>query len=454
MGFAASKTVSNVRRFKRISDEKIRELKQQKLKKRTFSKVQWAVKAFKDWRKNKLETTFDGRVYECDLDRVELIEKDTFEYAMCIFLAEVTKVKDGSEYPGKTLYQLVVSIQKHLNINGKKWKLIENSEFGELRNVLDNLMKERALKNVGTTKRQAEMISFDVENKLWSEGVLGEENPDQLRNTVLFLIGLNVGLRAGDEHYALHRDTLKSPSQFSFKRNEKGVRCLVYQEDTTSKTNDGGINHMRKERKTVWVYPSENSVRCPVRLIDKYISLLPPMKPNVKKANFYLQSLEKFTPAQWYGEQVVGLNSLKKVVSEMFKTAKLDGFFTNHSLRRTGTTRLFREGIDRKLVKEFTGHSSDAVDQYQVTSDQQREQMSKVIAGPKSTECSEKDKRSEGEVELSVTQKSDVGAMACSCNKKKFNINQTDQVGSMIREIMETRRGSKTKIKLEIEFSD
>ena len=125
---------------------------------------------------------------------------------------------------------------------------------------------------------------------------------------------------------------------------------------------------MRKERKIVWVYPSENKVRCPVCIIDKYISLLPVAKKETKKPNFYLCSLEKKTPAQWYWEQVVGLNTLKKVVSEMSKKANLEGFFTNHSLRRTSTTRLFRQGVDRKLIKEFTGHSSDALDQYQITS--------------------------------------------------------------------------------------
>ena len=55
--------------------------------------------------------------------------------------------------------------------------------------------------------------------------------------------------------------------------------------------------------------------------------------------------------------------------------------FTNHSLRRSGATRLFQANVDRKLVKEATGHSSDAVDAYQVTSDQQRQRLSKVIAG-------------------------------------------------------------------------
>ena len=142
----------------------------------------------------------------------------------------------------------------------------------------------------------------------------------------------------------------------------------------------------------MWVYPSE---RCPVRIVDKYVSLLPPAKSQCKKPNFYLRSLEKYSPAQWYGEQVVGLNTLKKVVSEMSKEAKLEGYFTNHSLHRTSTTRLFRKGIDRKIIKEFTGHTSDAVDQYQITSDCQREELSKAIAGEEvmKTNCGKKSSR-------------------------------------------------------------
>ena len=66
------------------------------------------------------------------------------------------------------------------------------------------------------------MTGLDVENKLWSSWVLGEQNPDQLRCMVLFLIGLNISLRAGDEHYALHRDTPILSSHLQFQRNGKG----------------------------------------------------------------------------------------------------------------------------------------------------------------------------------------------------------------------------------------
>ena len=75
--------------------------------------------------------------------------------------------------------------------------------IGNWQTVLDNLMKERALQNIGIIKRQAELISLDFQNELWDKGVLGEENPEKLCNTVLFLIGINCALRSGDEHQNL-----------------------------------------------------------------------------------------------------------------------------------------------------------------------------------------------------------------------------------------------------------
>ena len=109
----------------------------------------------------------------------------------------------------------------------------------------------------------------------------------------------------------------------------------------------------------------------------KYLSLCP--ETYFKKENFYLKSLTKPTPKQWYGREVIGTNTLSKVVKKMMEKAEIDGFFTNHSARCTGGTRLFQAGIDRKLVKEATGHTSDAVDKYQITSHEQRKAMSEIL---------------------------------------------------------------------------
>ena len=237
------------------------------------------------------------------------------------FIPEVTKV-EGGEYPGKTLYEMVLVIQKHLNESGLKWKLIDDYEFNSVKNVLDNVMKERVHDNIGMVKKQAEVISMDFENLLWEKGILGEDTPDKLRSTIFFLIGINCGLRAGDEHYDLRRDGPTKKSQFSFKRNDKGDRCVVYEEDSITKTNDGGLASIRKDRKIVWINPNVNKVRCPVRLFDKYVSLCPPVKGESGKHNFYLRSMERPNPCQWYTTQVVGLNTLKKTVKQILKDAK------------------------------------------------------------------------------------------------------------------------------------
>ena len=73
-------------------------------------------------------------------------------HALCSFIPEKTKVKDGSPYPRATL-MMIVSIQCHLVGNGLNWKLIDGTEFAKVKTVLDNRMKEHVQNNIGTVKR-------------------------------------------------------------------------------------------------------------------------------------------------------------------------------------------------------------------------------------------------------------------------------------------------------------
>ena len=297
-----AKTVSSLLKFKNISSEKLNQLKTRQLKRRTYNKMQWGVRAYNEWRCQKLSDpiTYDIKILEADLSNVKLLEKEAFVHGMCQFIPEVTKVRDGKDYPGKTLYEMVTSIQKFLHENDKPWKVIDGPEFLKVKTVLDNVMKEWVQQNLGMVKKQAQFITLDYENELWDRGILGEDTLDKLRSTVLYLLGVNLGLRAGDEHYGLHRDTSEKPSQLSFKCSNSGKCCFVYREDSMTKTNDGGLNSLKRDRKVIWVFPSDNVVRDPVRLVYKYVSLLPPVGPKTKKFNFYLRSLENPNLAQWY----------------------------------------------------------------------------------------------------------------------------------------------------------
>ena len=369
------------RKFNSITEQRLEDLMTIRLKPKSEAKVNWGVNAYNEWRDYRLKTfNYDVGIYYANLNDLGSLEKENLNHALCRFIPEVTKQRGDGQYPGHTLYQMICAIQKHLNVNKIPWKLLEGegTPFADVRVVLDNVMKERTVANIGVNKKQAGVVTLEMENKLWNEGLLGEHTPDILRNTVLFLIGINTTLRAIEEHYYLHREMPYKSSQLQFERDPDGVKCLVYREDAVSKTHDGGIDDRKSDRKEVWVYLNDDTNRCTVRLVEKYLALCPRY---FKKENFYLQSLQKPTPPQWYGEQVIGKNTISKVVSELMQKGKFEGFFTNHSLHRSGGTHLFRAGVDRKLIKEVTGHKSDSVDAYQITGHDQRRMISNVVQG-------------------------------------------------------------------------
>ena len=201
---------------------------------------------------------------------------------------------------------------------------------------------------------------------------------------------------------------------------------------------------MRRERKVVWVYPSKDQKRCPIQLVEKYMSLC---LPSGKCNNFYLQLLQRPNPKRWYSNQVVGQNSISKVVKQMMCDANIEGFFTNHSLRRTGGTRLFRGGVDHKLVKETAGHRSDSVDAYQITSDEQRDKISEIIRN-EPVACVSKSSDTDV-VDEGVKSEEKVGAKVNICKCKGSNAN----IGNIINELVEGVKGKgKTIIKFQIEM--
>ncbi len=52
-----------------------------------------------------------------DLDHVETIEKHFLSNALCRFITEVRKL-NGDRYPPKTIYEMIVCIQMHLETQG------------------------------------------------------------------------------------------------------------------------------------------------------------------------------------------------------------------------------------------------------------------------------------------------------------------------------------------------
>ena len=83
------------------------------------TEIMWAVRAYREWRNHRIsdKEKFDPNIFEADIDRVDSLTQANLAYSLCCFIPEVTKVNDVSPYPGATLYQLVIALQRFLTEN-------------------------------------------------------------------------------------------------------------------------------------------------------------------------------------------------------------------------------------------------------------------------------------------------------------------------------------------------
>ena len=158
--------------------------------------------------------------------------------------------------------------------------------------------------------------------------------------------------------------------------DEEGSVFVRYKEEAGVKTNKGGLKHCKVDPKTVDMYATSDVERCPVRMLLTYLSKLP--RDRSCEA-LYLQPRHKFSPDLWYYDQPVGAKKLRETIKDMCHKAGFTGFWSNHSLRSTGATKLYRGNFDEQLIMEITGHRSLSVRSYKRTSDGQKKEASNYL---------------------------------------------------------------------------
>ena len=367
---------------------------------------------------------------------------------MSRFIREIKKI-NGEEYPPNTIRELVIMIQMYLHEAGVYWRLLENPEFVNLRNIVDNTMKERHAMGLGV-RNSAEVISLEHKNSMFESGVLGEDTPVKLLRTVIYMIGLHCALRGGLEHSTLRRPGCDS--QFSISVDNRGKQCLIYKEDPLQKTNQGGLEN-KGRNKTVHVYAATDKTLCPVRIFKKYIGLLP---ESLKCKKLYLRCKKKITPKVWFCDQPYGINKVKSAVKDMCKAAGIVGKFSNHSLRATCVSRMYANEVPEQLIKEITGHRSECVRSYKRTSDKLKEKASKTlhVQSQKSDQKTVKNE-TKHEVEESVNRGNlSVKAMLENVQKSKVELRRKKFLNSKARLALKRfRMNSKVTIDLNLNIN-
>ena len=151
---------------------------------------------------------------------------------------------------------------------------------------------------------------------------------------------------------------------------------ILYTE-SGSKNRQGGLKERKVPNKSMKYFANNaNPSRCGVRLYQKY-KLLRPRDAPIDV--FYFKPFPKPRPGCWYYNRPIGHNVLRDTVNKLCSSIGAEGYFTNHSLRRTCATRLFQKGVEEQQIMSITGHrSSNAVRVYKEISHEQ-EETSKII---------------------------------------------------------------------------
>ena len=185
---------------------------------------------------------------------------------------------------------------------------------------------------------------------------------------------MNFALRSRGEHHNLRHN----PPQIELIEKPGERAYLKYTEDV-SKNHPGGLKGRKHNPKVVLHHETTNNPsRCFVHLFKLYQSKC---SPDRLAGAFYLKPLKNPRGACWYASQPIGCDKLNGTIARICKAAGIQVFKTNHSLRATAATRLYRASIDEQIIMETTGHRSlDSVRSYKHTSAQQKESISYILS--------------------------------------------------------------------------
>ena len=323
------------------------------------------------------------------------------------FAVEARKV-NGEHYPRSTIYQLMSGLLRYMreaNPNCPNFLNKQDTRFQSLQHTLDAHFHKLHSEGIGIQVKHTEIITKEDETKLWTSGTMGVDTPKSLQNAAFYVVGKMFSLRGGVEHRSLKLSQvtrMSNPDQY------------VYHENV-SKNHNGSFKKIHIKKKVVPIYACpEVGERCPVNILDKYISKLPPYA--FEHDTFYLRPLQAVPVdpnAPWYASVPVGRDTSQKKFHLMCEQAGIKGNKTNHSLRATGATELYESGVPEKLIQERTGHRSlEALRVYERTNVQQHKAVSSILSAPVQSSYSQQMHTADGNAASSIQrcQSSDTSA--------------------------------------------
>lgn len=114
--------------------------------------------------------------------------------------------QNGDFYRAKTIFEIILSIKSLIRFEKNlNYEFLKDGQFLPVKNSLDRVMKQLQQIGLGYNPKKVDVMTRLMEEELWSGKFLGDSNPRVLLVTLVFSLGVNLGLRSG-EHRQLRRD--------------------------------------------------------------------------------------------------------------------------------------------------------------------------------------------------------------------------------------------------------
>lgn len=228
-------------------------------------------------------------------------------------------------------------------------------------------MKDATRRGVAlnTKKPEKEAVTDEEEKIFWEKGLLGRSTAKSLLNTIYFFNGKMFGLRGGE-----HRN-------LSLKNFELGPNYIKFEENM-SKTFHGGLKDLKytpKSIKHICHGIGEVHEPCILEFYQVYIGLVQ-FKETKIDAFYFRPSKSKLA----FEKSVVGVNKLNEILPNMCKEAGIK-IKSAHCLRVACATKLFNSEVPEKIIRDRTGHRSNALFTYEKVSETQSRKVSELL-GP------------------------------------------------------------------------
>ena len=273
----------------------------------------------------------------------------------------------------KTRWQFLQQKNAHLNPSrvgsslekssfSKPFSTVGDSQFNDANTSLRNFLKTHSKSGQIAPTVHKQPLTKEIVAKLYGEGELVDIDslqPHKVQQTAWFFISLFLGKRGRENQrllkkYMLVSRQIPTGEKYLEMNRERAGAVLVI------KNHQGGLDDNEDESNGK-IFERPGSKRCPVKLIEKYLSHLNPDSSSLfQKPRSPCKSFNPARDTVWYSLTPLGHNTLDNMLRFMTSRAGIKPYLTNHSIRATTVTVLSAANIESRHIKAITGHQSEA----------------------------------------------------------------------------------------------